>query len=80
MKILPIEIEREIDHDLFIRAGEIKATYKVALADAVAIGLAQKINVPLLTTDWTELEVIDQTNVIKIHWLRAKSERGYKGT
>lgn len=75
MKVLPIEIEREIDQDLFIKAGKIKATYKLALADAVAIGLAQKINVPLLTTDWTELEVVSQANVVKIQWMRPKSEK-----
>lgn len=73
MKVLPIKIEREIDHELFIKAGKIKATYKLALADAVAVGLAQKNNVPLLTTDWSELEVVARADVVKIHWLRAKS-------
>ncbi len=76
MKVLPIEIDRQ---DLFIRAGKIKATYKLALADAVAVGRAQKINVPLLTTDWTELEVIAQANAVKIYWLRAKYEKKSNG-
>ena len=71
VKQLPIEIISEISDELFEEAGRIKASYKVSLADSIAIAQASISGGTLVTADHHEMDKIEQTEKnINFFWLR----------
>jgi predicted nucleic acid-binding protein len=74
MESSPIRINSEITDEILMRAGKLKATYKVSLADS--IGLAETIinEGYFVTADHHELEIVEQKEKIKIVWIREKSK------
>jgi predicted nucleic acid-binding protein len=68
--ILPLELRRDAD-DIFIqRIGVIKVTERVSFADAFALALSERLNLPLVTTDHHEFEPIEQKGHFRFLWLR----------
>jgi predicted nucleic acid-binding protein len=68
--ILPLELRRDAD-DLFIqRVGVIKVTERVSFADAFALALSERLNLPLVTTDHHEFDPIEQKGHFRFLWLR----------
>ncbi|MCL1997289.1 MAG: type II toxin-antitoxin system VapC family toxin [Turicibacter sp.] len=67
---LPITINTEITKTLFKKAGRLKATYKISLADSIAVAQAAILGAKLLTSDHHELDVVEEKEPIEIVWIR----------
>jgi predicted nucleic acid-binding protein len=66
----PILIIPEIADNVFEEAGRLKATYKISLADSIALAEASVSGCELLTSDHHEFDVIELKENIKFHWIR----------
>jgi predicted nucleic acid-binding protein len=67
---LPIQIITDLNDDVFKEAGRLKCTYKISLADSVALAEASISGGSLLTSDHHEFDVIDESEEIKVQWIR----------
>ena len=70
MKQLPVEIIDNIDDMLFLEAGRLKATYKISLADSIALAGAKIRDAYLVTSDHHEFDIIDRKKELKFYWIR----------
>ena len=70
IKKSPVEIISEISGAVFAEAGRIKATYRVSLADTIALAEALTSGDTLLTSDHHEFEPIEKSENINIFWIR----------
>jgi PIN domain nuclease of toxin-antitoxin system len=75
IKICPIKINSEVTDDMITKAGRLKATYKMSLADS--IGLAETIinDGYFVTADYREMEIVEQKEKVKIIWIREKKQK-----
>lgn len=60
----------EAEESFIKRVGRWKATHDIALGDAFAAATAENGAVPLVTTDHTDFDPIDQNGTLRIVWLR----------
>jgi len=60
----------EFDKGLFNEAGRLKASYKISLADSIALAQAIVTGGELLTSDHHEFDVIVGKEPIQFHWTR----------
>ena len=60
----------EFDKDLFPIAGRLKATYRISLADSIALAQALASGGGLLTADHHEFDVIEGQENISFLWIR----------
>jgi predicted nucleic acid-binding protein len=67
---LPLELRRDMDDAFIKRVGTIKIEEKVSFADAFALGLAERLQVPLVTTDHHEFDPIERKGRLRFLWLR----------
>jgi len=67
---LPITIVESLTPSLMYVAGWFKVTYRVSLADSIALGLAQKLGARLASTDHHELDQIEREGKMRFYWLR----------
>ncbi|MCL2173322.1 MAG: PIN domain-containing protein [Candidatus Bathyarchaeota archaeon] len=70
IKELPIMIQSELTDRVFSEAGRFKASYRVSLADSIALAEASVSGGELLTADHHEFDVIEKQEEIKFHWIR----------
>ena len=70
VKMMPMELVDNINIKLLKKAGEIKATEKVSLADAFAVGLAIVSKARLVTSDHHEIGPLDRKGIVKVLWFR----------
>jgi PIN domain nuclease of toxin-antitoxin system len=70
VKEMPIEIISELKDDTLKKAGQLKAKYKISLADSVALAESIILNGLLVTSDHHEFEPIEKLENIKINWFR----------
>ena len=67
---LPLALRRDTD-DVFIqRVGVIKVAERVSFADAFALALAERLRVPLITTDHHEFDAVERKGHFRFLWLR----------
>ncbi|MDR1440297.1 MAG: PIN domain-containing protein [Clostridiales bacterium] len=55
---------------VFAEAGRLKATYKISIADAVALAQASVSGGAVLTADHHEMDVVEQKENIAFKWIR----------
>ena len=67
---LPLNILNEIDITTLKEAGRIKATYKVSIADSIALGIASISKMSIVTADHHEMDLIDKKEPIEFLWIR----------
>jgi len=60
----------EFDKGLFSEAGRLKATYKISLADSIALAQAIVLDGELLTSDHHEFDTIEGKEPIRFQWIR----------
>ena len=60
----------EFDKTLFPEAGRLKASYKISLADAIALAQTSISDGELLTSDHHEFDAIEKHEGIRFHWIR----------
>jgi PIN domain nuclease of toxin-antitoxin system len=66
----PIDIIHEISDAVFKEAGRLKASYRISLADSMALAEASISGSSLLTSDHHEFDIIEKSESIKFHWIR----------
>ncbi len=67
---LPIHIRSEHTNDVMKEAGRLKASYKISIADSIALAEASISGGSLMTSDHHEFNVVEQSEDIKIYWIR----------
>jgi predicted nucleic acid-binding protein len=72
IKNSPVIINSNLTDALFEEAGRLKASYKISLADSIALAEASVSGGLLVTSDHHEFDVIEQSDAesIKFHWIR----------
>jgi predicted nucleic acid-binding protein len=55
---------------IFSEAGRLKVSYRISLADSVALAETSVLGGILLTSDHHEFDVIEKSEDIKFHWIR----------
>ena len=66
----PIVIQAELSDAVFKEAGRLKASYKISIADSVALGETIVSGGQLLTSDHHEFDAIEKSEDIRFHWIR----------
>lgn len=67
---LPLVVVETLDRPLMHHAGGFKATYRVSLADSVALGLAQQHNAYLVSSDHHEFDPIEHDGKVRFWWIK----------
>jgi len=67
---LPINIISDFSDDTFRGAAQLKAKYKMSLADSIALGEAVAQGATIVTADHHELDVVEENESIKFAWIR----------
>jgi len=67
---LPITIINGISDDVFREAGRIKSSYRMSLADSIALGEASVMGATIITSDHHELDIVDEKETISFKWIR----------
>jgi PIN domain nuclease of toxin-antitoxin system len=67
---LPLALRRDTDDVYIQRVGVIKVAERVSFADAFALALAERLHVPLITTDHHEFDTVERKGHFYFHWLR----------
>jgi len=70
MKKRPIEINAEMSDEIFNEAGRLKATYRISLADSIALAQTIAVDGELLSADHHEFDVIEGNEPIRFYWIR----------
>jgi len=67
---LPIKIHWQIDDEVFQNAARLKASFRISLADAFALALAQTLNAAVATSDHHEFDVLESSGTARFLWIR----------
>jgi PIN domain nuclease of toxin-antitoxin system len=67
---LPIKIHWNIDDEVFHNAARLKASFRISLADAFALALAEKLNAAVATSDHHEFEALESIGTARFIWIR----------
>ena len=67
---LPITLVDDLSEAAFKEAGRFKTTYKISLADAIALAEASVKDAQLVTSDHHEFDPIDARKEVKFYWIR----------
>jgi predicted nucleic acid-binding protein len=70
VKKMPIEIIAELRDEVFKKAGQLKAKYKISIADSIAIAETIINKGSLITADHHEIEAVEMTEKINVTWFR----------
>ena len=70
IKKLPFKMQTELSDEVFLEAGRLKASYKISLADSIALAEASISGGALLTTDHHEFEAVEKNEKIRFQWIR----------
>jgi PIN domain nuclease of toxin-antitoxin system len=70
VKEMPIEIIVELKDEVFKKAGQLKAKYKISIADSIAIAETIINKGSLVTAEHHELEVVEMAEKINVTWFR----------
>ena len=65
-----VTIVPEISDDVFAEAGRLKASYRISLADSIALAEASVSGASLVTADHHEFDAIEKSEQIKFLWIR----------
>jgi predicted nucleic acid-binding protein len=67
---LPFDLRRDSDDEFIQRVGVIKVEERVSFADAFALALAERLALPLITTDHHEFDAVEKKGHFRFVWLR----------
>ncbi|MGA7878613.1 MAG: PIN domain-containing protein [Desulfoferrobacter sp.] len=70
IKNLPLRVVRGLRLNVFKEAGRLKAIYRISLADSIALAEAKSRQLPLVTCDHHEFDIIDQKKELSFYWIR----------
>ena len=67
---LPLTLRRDADDAFIQRVGVVKVEERISFADAFALALAERLNIPLVTTDHHKFDAIERKGHFRFMWLR----------
>jgi predicted nucleic acid-binding protein len=67
---LTIYIIECLSDDVFLEAGRLKSSYKMSLADSIALGEASVMGASLVTSDHHEFDTVEKNENISFTWIR----------
>jgi predicted nucleic acid-binding protein len=70
VKASPIDIIETVSEDVLKEAGRLKASYKMSVADSMAVAEASVSGGVLVTSDHHELKEVEASENIKFYWFR----------
>ena len=70
MKQMPIVINEVLTDDVLKEAGRLKVSYKLSIADSIAVAEAIINKGSLVTSDHHEIEPVEKNEKISITWFR----------
>ena len=70
IKQSPIVVNHEFSDEIFTEAGRLKASYRISLADSVALAQAIVSGGVLITSDHHEFDIIETKESISFVWIR----------
>lgn len=70
VKQLPLEIVEIVDMKLIKEVGRFKASEKISLADAFALGLSAIRKGKVVTSDHREFDIVEKNGLAKFLWIR----------
>ena len=65
-----IQIFGRIDHRLMEEAAMLKVSFRMSLADSIALGLSRKLKAPLLSADRHEFAAVAQAGIAEVKFIR----------
>ena len=65
-----VKIVHTLTDEVFEEAGRLKASYKISLADAIALAEARTQNASLVTCDHHEFDALEQAEHMSFLWIR----------
>jgi hypothetical protein len=68
---LPLVLRRDADDAFMQRVGVTKVAERISFANAFALALAERFNIPLVTTDHHECDAIKRKGHFRFMWLRS---------
>jgi predicted nucleic acid-binding protein len=66
----PVTVVSEISDAVFAEAGRLKATYRISLADSIALAEASVSDGLLMTADHHEFESVEKHEHTQFYWIR----------
>ena len=70
VKLSQIRVISELIDEVFAETGRLKASYRISLADSIALAEASVSGCALMTSDHHEFDAIEQAEDIRIFWIR----------
>ena len=67
---LPITVVEALDRPVMQGAGAFKVAYRIALADSIALGLAQHLGAQVVSSDHQEFDPIERDGKARFRWIR----------
>lgn len=67
---LPLQIIRNIDKEVIIKAARFKVDFSVSLADSIALGLGKQLDAKVVTADHHEFDRIEEKKSADFYWIR----------
>ena len=67
---LPLNIIDNMSVPVLREAGRIKASYRISLADSIALGLSSVNGFIIVTADHHEMDIIEKNEHIQFMWIR----------
>jgi predicted nucleic acid-binding protein len=67
---LPLALHRGTDDAFIQRVGILKVEERISFADAFALALAERLTIPLVTTDHHEFDAIERKGRFRFLWVR----------
>jgi predicted nucleic acid-binding protein len=63
---LPLTLRRDTDDAFIQRVGIVKVEERISFADAFALALAERLNIPLVTTDHHEFDALSGRDIFDL--------------
>lgn len=67
---LPVRIGWDLDQPVLEIAARLKATFRISLADSIALALAVSRDAPLVSSDHHEFDPLESAGVARFVWIR----------
>ena len=66
----PVTIVSQISDAVFVEAGRLKGTYRISLADSIALAEAGTSEAELVTADHHEFDAVEKAESFRFFWIR----------
>lgn len=67
---LPVKIHWQMEDQVFRHAAEFKSSFRISLADAIALALAKSLDAPIASSDHHEFDPLEANGTARFIWIR----------